>query len=164
MPSYHTPPSSPASVLHDSPEPLVTTVLQRSQGVPLTVNIWYYSYRAMPFGCRCTRYPGWEDGDDCIRANERTSSLDSLEPLGARIHTLNSDTSEIAVLAATEWNTSSTPHSSSGRSQTWSHSAGVVVSFAKKTGRFPYPRSPGNCLGRRYHVSRSYPWSTVGDW
>ena len=74
-------------VLHDSP--LVITVLQRSQGVPLTVNIWYSSYRAMPPGCNCTRYSAWEDGNYCTHTNKRTSSLDFLEPFRARIHTLN---------------------------------------------------------------------------
>ena len=74
-------------VLHDSP--LVTTVLQRSQGVPLTVNIWYSSRRAIPPSCSCTRYSAWEDGNYCTHTSKRTSSLDFLEPFRIRIHTLN---------------------------------------------------------------------------
>ena len=76
-------------VLHDSPEPPVTTVSQRSQGVPLTVNIWYSSYRTMPLGCGCTRHSAWEDGDYCTHKNGRMPSLDFLKPFRTRIHTLN---------------------------------------------------------------------------
>ena len=77
-------------VLHNSPEPLLTTVLQRSQEVPLTINIRYSSYLTSPSACGCASHSAWEDGDYCSHPPTRQmSSLDFLEPFRARVHTLN---------------------------------------------------------------------------
>jgi len=77
-------------VWRDSPDPLITTVLQRSRGVPLTVNIQYFSNnRTLPFGCGCRDQPTWEDGDYCPHETQQMRSLDLLESFRANIHTLN---------------------------------------------------------------------------
>jgi len=75
---------------HNSPEPLVPTLLRRSRGVPLTVDIQYYSNRTLPFTCTCSFEPTREAGDYCPHhKTERMPSLDLLEPFRAKIHTLN---------------------------------------------------------------------------
>ena len=71
------------------PESLVTTLLQRSQGVPLTVNIHYTSDRSLLFGCGCAHHFGWEDGDRCPHRVWRVPSLGFLEPFRANVRTLN---------------------------------------------------------------------------
>ena len=73
----------------NSPELLVATLLRRSRGVPLTVNIQYYSDRTLRFGCGCSHQPTWEAGDYCGHKPEQMPSLDLLEPFRATIHTLN---------------------------------------------------------------------------
>ena len=73
----------------NSPEPLVATVLKRSRGVPLTVNIQYYSDRTHPYGCGCSYQPTWEDEDYCPRKTPQMPSLDLLEPFRANVHMLN---------------------------------------------------------------------------
>ena len=73
----------------DSSEPLITTMLQRSRGIPLTVNIQYYSDNTLQFGCDCSIQPMWEDGDYCPHRSQQMLSLDLLEPSRAEIHTLN---------------------------------------------------------------------------
>ena len=73
----------------NSSESLITTVLQRSRGVPLTVDIQYFSDRAPLFGCGCSYQPTWEDGDYCPHETQQMPSLDLLEPFRANIHTLN---------------------------------------------------------------------------
>ena len=72
-----------------SPEPLVATELERSRGVPLTVNILYSSSHILPSGCGCTHDYAWEDGDDCSNISGREPPLEVLDPFIARIHTLN---------------------------------------------------------------------------
>ena len=78
-------------VRYDSSGPLVTTMLQRSRGVPLTVNIEYYSDRTLGFGCGCSNQATWEDGDYCPHRSQQMEmpSLDFLEPSRAKIHALN---------------------------------------------------------------------------
>ena len=74
---------------HDSSEPLVATLLRRSRGVPLTVNIHYYIDCTLPFDCDCSHQPTWEPGDYCPHKPEKVPPLGLLESSRARIHTLN---------------------------------------------------------------------------
>ena len=74
---------------HSSSELLLRTLLRRSRGVPLTVNIQYYSDHTPPFGYGCSSQPTWEAGDYCPHKTEQMPSLDLLEPFRAKIHTLN---------------------------------------------------------------------------
>ena len=75
----------------DSPESLITTLLKRSRGVPLTVNIQFYSDYATQVTCGCKLEPTWEDGDCCPHPSQsqHMPSLDLLEPFRANIHTLS---------------------------------------------------------------------------
>ena len=76
-------------VKHNSPESLIAAELERSQGVPLTVNIRYSSCCTPPSDCGCIHHPAWEFGDSCPHISERMPSLEFLEPFRTRIHTLN---------------------------------------------------------------------------
>jgi len=76
-------------VCRDSSESLVTTMLQRSHGAPLTVNIQYYNDRNTRVLCFCSHQSAWEDGDCCPHTPQRIPSLGFLEPFKAKIHTLN---------------------------------------------------------------------------
>ena len=72
-------------VWRDSPQPLASVLLQRSRGVPLTVNIQCYSDRTPEDECGCDYVQ--EDGDYCPHAIQKLPSLNFLEPVRAKIHT-----------------------------------------------------------------------------
>lgn len=76
-------------VRRDSPESLITTLLQRSRGVPLTVSIQYYSDRPTRVGCGCSRESTWENGDCCPHTLKHMSLLGLLEPFRDNIYTLS---------------------------------------------------------------------------
>jgi len=154
MPSYHTPSFGRIHMSY-AIAPRITTLLQRSQGVPLTVNIQHYSSHT---GCGCSHQPTWKAGDYCPHKTKRIPSLDLSEPFRAKIHTLNIRYLRKNFDAATMEDILKTP-SSSSRFRTWSHSVGAV---AIPTERFLYSNSLGNCSGHPCRVSRNCSWLAVG--
>ena len=80
---------SDISVSRNSKLPLVEALLQRSRGVPLTVNVQLYSnYEALD-SRGCCREPEWEDGDCCPHIRKQMPSLGLLEPFTANVRSLN---------------------------------------------------------------------------
>ena len=77
-------------VWHNFPQPLIDALLHRSCGVPLTIDIQYYSNPTTRFGCDCSSQDAQEDGDYCPHTIiQPMPSLDFLEPFRAEIHRLN---------------------------------------------------------------------------
>ena len=80
---------SDISISRNSKLPLVEALLQRSRGVPLTVNVQLYSnYEALD-SRGCCREPEWEDGDYCPHIRKQMPSLGLLEPFTANVRSLN---------------------------------------------------------------------------
>ena len=80
---------SDISISRDSKLPLVEALLQRSRGVPLTVNVQLHSNHRVVDSCGCSRELEWEEGDRCLHIHKQTPPLDLLEPFTANIRTLN---------------------------------------------------------------------------